>query len=114
MISEAKVDSFNFPKYYPTQHELKTLIERNGYFSIDRTEPLAQSTTHARDLNFQIFISHTRAAWEGVIKMHFGSDIIDGLFDRFMKKVLKFSPLISRHSSKQIAEIFVLLKRKAS
>lgn len=108
------MDSFNFPKYYPSQQELESLIEKNGSFSSERIEPLLQSVGHAaRDVDFQMFVSHTRAAWEGVIKMHFGSDInVNELFDRFLKKVLNFSPLISNHSSKQISEIFILLKRK--
>ncbi|KAL6970015.1 gibberellin A4 carboxyl methyltransferase, partial [Sarracenia purpurea var. burkii] len=37
-ISEAKVDSFYLPVYFPSPREMKQLIESNGCFSIERME----------------------------------------------------------------------------
>lgn len=42
LVSEDKVDSFNFPKYGPTPQELKDLIEKNGCFSIEKMERLVR------------------------------------------------------------------------
>ncbi|KAK3036520.1 hypothetical protein RJ639_030961 [Escallonia herrerae] len=112
LVSEDKVDSFNFPKYNPTPQELECLIESNGCFTIVKMEPTVR--TPVADGNaptIQMFMLHLRAAWEPLIKEHFGSEIIDELFVQFTKKVAKSSTLLES-SFKTILELFVLLQRK--
>ncbi|KAA8530615.1 hypothetical protein F0562_005451 [Nyssa sinensis] len=95
LVSKDKVDSFNFPRYNPTPQELRSLIDRNGCFSIEKMEPLVRKTGLENESKNQNHILHLRAAWEGQIKGHFGSEIIDELFDRYKKKLLE-SPIFSQ------------------
>ncbi|KAA8530611.1 hypothetical protein F0562_005455 [Nyssa sinensis] len=111
LVSKDKVDSFNFPRYNPTPQELRSLIDRNGCFSIEKMEPLVRKTGLENESKNQNHILHLRAAWEGQIKGHFGSEIIDELFDRYKKKLLE-SPIFSQSNKNQVQEMFVLLKHK--
>jgi hypothetical protein len=86
LLTEDKVDSFNFP----TQKELLTLVERNSCFSFERMEPLVFPERIGKALNFQMIILHLSAAWEELIKGHFGTDIIDELFDLLEKEMVEF------------------------
>lgn len=45
LLSENDVDSFNLPRYYASQQELESVIERNGSFSIERIELLDRAKT---------------------------------------------------------------------
>lgn len=112
LVSETKVDSFNFPKYNPSPKELKNLIETNGSFDIERMERLARDTARATTPTVQMLVLHLRAAWEGLIKKHFGSEIIDQLFNRVAEKFDTSSPLSLSNSNNNIFELFLLLKRK--
>ncbi|KAA8532114.1 hypothetical protein F0562_006744 [Nyssa sinensis] len=111
LVSEDKVDSFNFPRYHPTPEELRSLIDRNGCFSIEKMEPLVCNRGPVNESTNQNHILHLRAIWEGLIKGHFGSEIIDELFDRCKKKLLE-SPIFSQSNKNQ--EMFVLLKRRVA
>ncbi|KAA8530613.1 hypothetical protein F0562_005453 [Nyssa sinensis] len=111
LVSKDKVDSFNFPRYNPTPQELRSLIDRNGCFSIEKMEPLVRKSGLENESKNQNHILHLRAAWEGQIKGHFGSEIIDELFDRYKKKLLE-SPIFSQSNKNQVQEMFVLLKRR--
>ncbi|XP_042509590.1 loganic acid O-methyltransferase-like isoform X2 [Macadamia integrifolia] len=110
--SEAEVDSFNVPVYQPSTQELEGLIERNGCFSIERLETLDRSMDHIIDIekciNLQI-----RPILEELIRRHFGSEIIDTLFDQFDKRVAEPSSIPSDLSCKTIGELFILLKRNS-
>ncbi|KAK3012449.1 hypothetical protein RJ639_010372 [Escallonia herrerae] len=112
LVSEDKVDSFNFPKYNPTPPELEYLIESNGCFTIVKMEPTVRApVADGSAPTIQVFMLHLRAAWEPLIKQHFGSEIIEELFVQFTKKVAKSSTL-SESSYKTVLELFVLLQRK--
>uniref|UniRef100_A0A2N9IK40 Uncharacterized protein n=1 Tax=Fagus sylvatica TaxID=28930 RepID=A0A2N9IK40_FAGSY len=111
LLSEDKVDSFNFPQYHPTRQELETLVKRNSCFSIERMEPLIFPERIRMALDVQMVILQLRAAWEELIKGHFGNDIIDELFDLFKKKIVE-SSFLSQSSVMPMLEIYVLLKRK--
>ncbi|KAF8407712.1 hypothetical protein HHK36_006847 [Tetracentron sinense] len=110
VVSEAKVDSFNLPIYYTSTKELEAIIERNGYFNIERMEKMDQPMMQATP-NLQMCTLHTRAVMEGLIKEHFGSEIIDELFNRYTEKVAESSFVLNLENRKVI-ELFVLLKRK--
>ncbi|KAA8530616.1 hypothetical protein F0562_005450 [Nyssa sinensis] len=113
LVSEDKVDSFNLPGYNPTPQELRSLIDRNGCFSIEKMEPLVRNRGLVSESKNQNHILPVRAAWEGLIKGHFGSEIIDELFDLFNKKVLE-SPIFSQVNNNQVQEMFVLLKHRVA
>ncbi|XP_059639792.1 loganic acid O-methyltransferase-like [Cornus florida] len=111
LVSEDKVDSFNFPKYNPTQQELEELIEENGCFRIVKMEALVRDPKMKEAASdIKMFVPHIRAAWEGLIKDNFGSEIIDELFHRFTNKLLETFTL-DHTSFEKIAELFVLLQR---
>ncbi|XP_050379111.1 loganic acid O-methyltransferase-like [Argentina anserina] len=85
-VSEEKVDSFNIPMYTMSPQELKAAVERNGCFSIEIMSELPhQSITNTISLS-QLLASHLRAGMEGIVKQHFGEDIIDELFDLYQNK----------------------------
>ncbi|KAK4409666.1 Loganic acid O-methyltransferase [Sesamum angolense] len=109
-ISEEKIDSFNFPTYYTFPEELKAIIERNGSYSIERMEifdnpgKYAITTAHAH-------ASVYRAVFEDLMTNHFGSEIVDEVFDSYRQKLEASSALLLPEKDKSII-IFVLLKRK--
>ncbi|KAA8542766.1 hypothetical protein F0562_023918 [Nyssa sinensis] len=92
LLSKDKLDSFNLPIYSPSSEELEKLIEKTGCFDIARVEEMHRNTIPL--LTMQECI----AGLQGIIETHFGSEILDDLFDRYAKKI-------------GIA-LFVLLKRK--
>ncbi|CAB4311770.1 unnamed protein product [Prunus armeniaca] len=113
IVSEEKVDSFNVPIYYMSPQELEAAVERNGCFSIERTETLPrifpQGTVSGSGA--QLVTSHIRAAVEGLIKQHFGDEILDELFDLCRKK---FEEQPSMYESGMPVNFLAVLKRKAT
>lgn len=109
-MSEEKVDSFNVPMYYSCPSELKTIIERNEHFSIERMEKLNNPKKHLSMPNLQMRVLYLRAALEGLLQKHFGAEIVDELFARFSKKVAESSFFLNPENQKSMV-LFVLLKR---
>lgn len=109
MVSEEKVDSFNVPIYYMSLEELEAAVERNGCFSVERIEnlPFPQGSGSVGKL----FISHVRAVIEGLIKQHFGHEILDKLFDLCYKK---FEEQRYEYASGMPIIYLAVLKRKAN
>lgn len=109
-LSEAKVDSFNFPLYFPVPQELKAIIDKNQSFTIERTEIL-NNPGKLTLTSFSARSMYLRAVFEGLLMNHFGSEIMDELFERYTKK-LEASPIFADPSNEKSIIIFVLLKRK--
>ncbi|KAG6672951.1 hypothetical protein I3842_16G085000 [Carya illinoinensis] len=97
LISEEKVDSFNVPTYCMSPQELVVAVNRNGEFSVERIEN-------------QKLASLIRAAYDGLIKEHFGDVILDELFELFRKKA---EEEFSLFKSGRSINFFALLKCKA-
>ena len=87
------MDTFNLPIYYISPQEMETAIERNGCFSIERMERVHPFTySGSTEMAPQYLTSKAsafiiRSAVEGVIKAHFGEEILDQLFDSLSKKL---------------------------
>jgi len=116
LLSENDVDSFNLPRYYASQQELESVIERNGSFSIERIELLDRAKTDGGTTRVRapsMIASSFRSILEGLIKEHFGAEIVDGLFSRFEKK-MEESSVLSDPGYKSPGEQFILLKRKVA
>ncbi|KAJ7954359.1 S-adenosylmethionine-dependent methyltransferase [Quillaja saponaria] len=111
LISEDQVDSFNLPVYTASAKEMTKLVDKNGCFSIERMDSTNPSSKIGGPVNSQACTMHLRAGMEGIISKHFGSDIIDELFNRFQKKADEFSYLLES-SIKEGSQLFVVLKRK--
>ncbi|KAM7278458.1 hypothetical protein ACFE04_005592 [Oxalis oulophora] len=108
LISEAKVDSFNLPMYQPTPSELKALIEANDCFSIEKMETLVRSAEKQIQSDISRGVKILRSLWEGILKEHFGSEIMDELFDRLSKILEKsYNPTLPYF----MAEEFIVIKR---
>ena len=112
LMDEALVDSFNIPLYFPSPEEIIGLVERNGNFTIERIELSNSSQTRLKGpIDIGERMMHLRAAWEGMLSRHFGSEIIDLVYERIREK--------ATHNSKKIesnmryrSQLFVALKRK--
>ncbi|KAM3753298.1 hypothetical protein ACB098_03G083800 [Castanea mollissima] len=109
LISEVQVDSFNLPVYVASPKEMTQLVERNGCFSIERME-ITQPWTRVDDLSGQTCTMHLRAGMEGIISKHFGTEIIDELFDRYYKKHGEFIGLLESKRNEG-NQLFIILKR---
>ncbi|GFP84713.1 probable S-adenosylmethionine-dependent methyltransferase at5g38100 [Phtheirospermum japonicum] len=112
ILSEEKVDTFNFPLYFTIPEELKTIIERNQGFSIERMEILNNPGKRTLPSAYAR-ATYLRAVFEGLLINHFGTEIMDELFDRYTKK-LAASPLFLDPDNEKSIIIFVLLKRKVA
>ncbi|KAI4321266.1 hypothetical protein MLD38_034665 [Melastoma candidum] len=109
-VSEAMLDSFNVPYYSPTSAELEAAVARDGRFIIENIERFERPNLERSQGKIDAIIMHLRAGWEGVIKAHFGDDIIEPLFERFKEKVSE-SFLLSDQGFEPTAEMLLLLKR---
>ncbi|XP_056162803.1 loganic acid O-methyltransferase-like [Syzygium oleosum] len=106
-----KINSFNLPLYLPTLAEMEALVKRNGHFSIERMDPLVRPhRAEASEVMANMTMMHFRAGWEGLIKAHFGSEMVDPVFEHFQEKVME-SSVFANPSCNQKAETFILLKR---
>ncbi|XP_021891392.1 probable S-adenosylmethionine-dependent methyltransferase At5g38100 [Carica papaya] len=112
LINAEKVDSFNLPLYFPHITELKELIEKNGYFSIERFEPL-DNPMKSKPFESKHFAVLLRSTLEGVIRAHFGDIIVDKIFEYLAQK-FENDPLIFDEDSFKNTELFILLKRNVN
>ncbi|KAK6279825.1 hypothetical protein POUND7_020092 [Theobroma cacao] len=112
LISEEKANSFNLPLYFPSAKELKTLIERNGRFSIESMDEIVEQVKSAHALpNTQNYISHIRAGTEGLIKLHLGTEIVEDFFECYAKKHVETRFVFAENGADNTL-IFMILKRK--
>ncbi|CAA7049398.1 unnamed protein product [Microthlaspi erraticum] len=109
-IKEEDVDSFNLPIYYTTPKELEDIIRSNRELKIDKMEILEGMDAHDTmpDLNSRVL--YLRAALDGLIRTHFGHQILDDLFDRYSLKLAHSSFILNPQTHKSIM-IFTLLTR---
>ncbi|KAK4844820.1 hypothetical protein QYF36_024766 [Acer negundo] len=80
LIEEEKLDTYNIPYYEPYTEEIKAEIEKQGSFMVDHL--VLNSITTA-----QMIGNATRADHETTIRSHFGSEIVDRLFQRFSEVI---------------------------
>ncbi|KAI3467021.1 hypothetical protein Pfo_023684 [Paulownia fortunei] len=111
-FSEAKVDSFNLPFYFTTPQQLKVILERSHSFSIERMEILNNPGKHTLP-SVNARATFFRAVHERLLTDHFGSEIIDELFDLYMKK-LAASPVFLNPDNDKSIVILAVLKRKTN
>lgn len=105
MIMEEKVDSFNIPIYIAPVQQVEEVVKKNGNFNIETMETITHDKPQPKALS-----SVYRAAFEGMIKLHFGDDIdIDKLFDMLSKRLE--DKLIPAFEPEKAIILFVSLKR---
>lgn len=112
MIKESQVDSFNMPLYISaTPDEIKSLVERNGCFTIERLELSTPSSWLESPVDIPAWMMHVRAAMEGNFIEHFGSnEVVDQVFTRLTKKLLDHSEVLPYWCNLKV-QLFVVLKR---
>ncbi|KAJ6726188.1 METHYLTRANSFERASES SUPERFAMILY PROTEIN putative-RELATED [Salix purpurea] len=110
-VSEAQVDSFNLPFYAASPEEMTEIVERNGFFSIERMELNDPAAWLKRRINIPEWVVHVRAAMEKSFSKHFGREVPDELFDRLTKKLGKLSDELElKYREKTL--LLVVLKRQ--
>ncbi|KAL1531904.1 indole-3-acetate O-methyltransferase [Salvia divinorum] len=108
-VSEAKIDSFNIPYYFPTLRQLMEIIERNPSFTVEKIETI-NATGNYTFPSIHARIAFFRAAHEGMLAHHFGGEIIDDLFDQYEKK-LGASPILKNVENDKTLVILAILKK---
>ncbi|RXH77254.1 hypothetical protein DVH24_023528 [Malus domestica] len=110
LVSEEKVDTFNIPVYAMTPQELEADVERNKHFSLKKLETIPHTPVPPTVSPIQLVVSHMRAGFEGIVKQQFGEEILDDLFDLYLKKLEEQPSIIA--SGTETAIIFLaVLKR---
>ncbi|KAF8011426.1 hypothetical protein BT93_J1901 [Corymbia citriodora subsp. variegata] len=91
LIEEEKLDSYNTPYYEPYVEDVRAEIEREGSFTLDRLEIIVApwdgvngGHKYDRRKTAEMMAKAIRAVNESMIKSHFGSQILDSLFERFI------------------------------
>ncbi|XP_011093975.1 benzoate carboxyl methyltransferase [Sesamum indicum] len=101
LVKKEDLYSFNIPLYAPREQEVKTVIETEGSFHLDKLQGFrvrwdAHDNVVDDDENNIILKIHrcgklvadcVRAFMEPMLAAHFGSSIVDELFGRYAKKV---------------------------
>ena len=98
LIEEADIDTFNLPHYTPFIEEVKTIVEKEGSFVIDRLETFEvnlDGNDNEENKNY-VFDKFTcgqsvsrcfRAVSKSLLANHFGEAIIDDLFERYAERI---------------------------
>ncbi|XP_028087532.1 probable S-adenosylmethionine-dependent methyltransferase At5g38780 [Camellia sinensis] len=111
MINEDEVDSFNLPLYATSPKEMAKLVERNGCFNIERMEVSNTRPQNDGPPIVPAILTHYRVGLEGIFTKHFGSKIVDELFERTLNKSAEISSMLES-SCVEGAQLFLVLKRK--
>lgn len=107
------MDSFNIPTYLMTPQEFEAAVKRNGSFSMERIEVLPHVKVNGASLNAHQLTYCVRSTLGELIKQEFGEEIVDELFDLYLKKLEEIDPSSIAEAEKTISFLAVL-KRKPS
>lgn len=97
--------------YAASPSDMSKLVESNGCFTVERLELILPRTKVTEPISAEAFAMHIRAGMEGIISKHFGREIMDELFDRYLKKAVENNDLLNS-KSKESAQLLTILKRK--
>lgn len=110
LISKEKVNSFNLPVYSTSIEELKELIDKVNYFTVERMEEYFLGSIKVIH-NVQVMTSHIRAALEGLITNHFGDEIVEELFEDYVKAYAENLNVFQESDTKINSTLVTVLKR---
>ncbi|CAI9108649.1 OLC1v1008307C1 [Oldenlandia corymbosa var. corymbosa] len=109
LVEEEKLDSFNIPDYKPSPGQVRSLVELEGSFKIDRLET---SEIHWNAYEGEILedgkfrdggnnlAKCVRAIAEPLLVRHFGEEIIEEVFSRY-------KGILNDYMSKEQSPLFV-------
>uniref|UniRef100_A0A175YIF4 Uncharacterized protein n=3 Tax=Daucus carota subsp. sativus TaxID=79200 RepID=A0A175YIF4_DAUCS len=108
LVEEELFDSFNLPVYIPTPSELIKLVSSDEHLNILKVEESYVKVKLSSPEDFMFESSHLRAVMEGIIKRHFGPDILmDDLFHRYCNKLKEFSNQFKNYDKVGIVSVAV-------
>ncbi|OMO55598.1 SAM dependent carboxyl methyltransferase [Corchorus capsularis] len=110
LISKEKVETFNLPLYYASPTEIEKLIQDNGCFGIERMETFPG--TRKNIVNLQMWPMTVRAAFEAMIRNHFGGEMVEELFEIYNKKHSDNVSIFERDDVLTLVQLNIVLKRK--
>ena len=96
-----------------TPQEFEEAVKQNGSFSIERLEVLPNVLVNGVPVNANQVTFCVRSTLSELIKQEFGHEIVDELFDLYLRKVEEIHPISIVESEKTIS-FLVVLKRKAT
>ncbi|KAL0374160.1 UNVERIFIED_CONTAM: Benzoate carboxyl methyltransferase [Sesamum radiatum] len=115
--------SFNVPIYMPCEEEVKTVIQIEGSFNLDklhvfpvRWDAQDNIANYENDLVFdkhrsgKLVVNCVRAFIEPMLAAHFGSSIVDELFGRYAEKMGEH---LSQEKYSSYYTIVISLSRKS-
>nr|XP_027095836.1 probable S-adenosylmethionine-dependent methyltransferase At5g38780 isoform X1 [Coffea arabica] len=111
VVDEVKVHMFNLPVYFTFPNEVKALLKANENMDVQRMEILNIPGKQELFPNPTANVLYLRAVLQGVVEKHFGSGIVDELFELYGRKVADSSFFFDPENQDLIV-IFVLLRRK--
>ena len=93
MIEEEDLNSFNVPIYYPSQSEIRAVVEEEGSFYLDKVEsfeanwdPFDESDKYRAAQNV---VNYIRSITESTLTAHFGGRMMEILFGRYADRMVK-------------------------
>ncbi|KAL5722376.1 tyramine N-methyltransferase [Ranunculus cassubicifolius] len=117
-VEEAKLDSLNWPIYFPSLEEVQSTIDGEGSFHLDLLDIFEEKLVSGSDLqnkdkalNGGKYLSKTmRALTEGVLGSHFGDDIMDGLFHKYADHITEF--MANGTGDRKLCNLIMSMTRK--
>jgi hypothetical protein len=109
MVSEALVDSFNLPIFFPSLSEVRDVVSTNHELSIEVLEDISNPVNRTDMIKSSSL--HIRAVYENILVTHFGSEGID-IDDLFIRFAQKFDELLKVHADVKAAKLLFLLVKK--
>lgn len=116
LLHEEDINSLNLPFYTPCTDELKTIIEFESSFCLDKLETFEvkwdmrdeDEIIKSKDNSGKFIAKTTRAVMESLLASHFGNTFMDKIFERFAKHVTEH---LAREKSNYF-NILISLRRK--
>ncbi|KAF2301870.1 hypothetical protein GH714_030064 [Hevea brasiliensis] len=95
LIEETKLDWFNLPYYAPAVEEARHVIHEEGSFTIEHLEifevgwdaNIGKGNESDKNERGKYVAMSIIVVVEFILASHFGAKIIDGLFERFARKI---------------------------
>ncbi|XP_055815376.1 loganic acid O-methyltransferase-like [Solanum dulcamara] len=110
-LDESQVYSFNLPMYFPSPQDMTKVVEKNGFFSIERMELTYIKSELVDEANAKTLMINLRSSLEGLLINHFGSEIAEEVCARTIHKSEEISTWMKDNYEKP-SILFVALKRK--
>ncbi|KAM7261732.1 hypothetical protein ACFE04_020809 [Oxalis oulophora] len=111
--SEAMIDSFNLPMFIPSPSEVKEVVSKNVLLSIKTLEIISYPVTKRTPEFPKMASVELRAVLEGIMSQHFGSGIMDDVFEKYADKIAEAmkKPLFAYDNTEVL---FLLVKRNTN